>query len=395
MKHNRKRGGRRPRTSKHNEMHGGAGEWVKNKLRTGINTPSIDRFLRDWVASNDPNEEDANQRAGRELRSVLDHIGGMTGYIIKFVQDPQQLDTMQEFNGMNGGTAITEFDTAVMNWLMHDAARRARAAREQQSSRARENWRRAGESAKKKSRSSKKAKKHWERAALPWRKSQEARTPPYKRELQRKIKELMVSTGADEKSCREALIESRLNKQWAEMIIHAPEEPEPELDAEALASAAETVGKPVEEMRSKIVSMMKSTGADEKLCREALIESSGNRRWAEMIINQKQEPAAEEPAAEEPELDAEALSSAAETVGKPVEEMRSKLVAMMASTGADERLCREALIESRGNKLWAEQIINDPEKAQGGGKRRKGTKRRKRTKRRRKKRRTRTKRKRY
>ena len=158
-------------------------------------------------------------------------------------------------------------------------------------------------------------------------------------EMGSKIVVLMDDTGESEELCREALIESRGNKQWAEQIIHV------------LSSAAAAAGKPVEEMRRKIVAMMKSTNADEKSCREALIESRGNRRWAEQIIH------AAASAEQEPELDEAALARAAAAAGKSVEEMRTKLVSMMKSTGVDEKSCREALIESRGNKLWAEQII--------------------------------------
>ena len=111
-----------------------------------------------------------------------------------------------------------------------------------------------------------------------------------------------------------------------------------QLNAAALAEAAEAAGISVEEMRRKIGEMIQSTNASEELCREALIESRGNKQWAEQIIH--------------------VLSSAAAAAGKPVEEMRRKIVAMMKSTNADEKSCREALIESRGNRRWAEQIIH-------------------------------------
>ena len=58
------------------------------------------------------------------------------------------------------------------------------------------------------------------------------------------------------------------------------------------------------------------------------------------------------------QLNAAALAEAAESAGKPVEEMGSKIVVLMDDTGESEELCREALIESRGNKQWAEQIIH-------------------------------------
>ena len=55
---------------------------------------------------------------------------------------------------------------------------------------------------------------------------------------------------------------------------------------------------------------MKSTNADEKSCREALIESRGNRRWAEQIIHAERErAAAAAAAAAAPELDEAALAS--------------------------------------------------------------------------------------
>ena len=50
---------------------------------------------------------------------------------------------------------------------------------------------------------------------------------PYKIELERKIKELVDSTGADEELCRKTLMETKGNKQWAEMIINAAASAEP------------------------------------------------------------------------------------------------------------------------------------------------------------------------
>ena len=87
---------------------------------------------------------------------------------------------------------------------------------------------------------------------------------------------MIQNANASEELCREALIESRGNKQWAEQIIH-------------VRRRQRQRQKPVEEMRRKIVAMMKSTNADEKSCREALIESRGNRRWAEQIIHAERE----------------------------------------------------------------------------------------------------------
>ena len=164
----------------------------------------------------------------------------------------------------------------------------------------------------------------------------------------------MKNTGASEALCREALIESRGNRMWAEMII---------LDDRDKAAAAEAARISVEEMRRKIGEMIQSTNASEELCREALIESRGNKQWAEQIIH------AAASADQEPELDEAALARAAAAAGKPVDEMRTKLVALMKSTDVDEKSCREALIESGGNKQWAEQIIHaaasaEPEPAQ-------------------------------
>ena len=67
MKHNRKRSGRRPRTIKHNEMHGGMLEGLKNKFRTDIHTSAVDKWLKDWCSENDPDGAGANRIAGREL----------------------------------------------------------------------------------------------------------------------------------------------------------------------------------------------------------------------------------------------------------------------------------------------------------------------------------------
>ena len=70
-------------------------------------------------------------------------------------------------------------------------------------------------------------------------------------------------------------------------------------------------------------------------------------------------------------LDEEALARAAAEAGKPVDEMRTKLVALMKSTGKDEELCRKTLIYTKGNKQWAEMEISaGDEDAQAGGKRR-------------------------